>query len=158
MRRNSYSKMAFLHSLKPHLDKFDEDDFLEFQMAVLKIINNINDKKKTRFAHSAPFPSMPIRMLFHQKLSAPLPSSQHYDGPSALNISSQPVSPISTRDSQFHTSQLPSRPSITGKYSIAQYYQNFGTCTTAEKETVYSSSTTSTVSSADESIDFCSSK
>ena len=40
------SKLSFFHSLLPHLDKYDENEILEFQMAVLQVIANINQRKK----------------------------------------------------------------------------------------------------------------
>ncbi|KAJ8944311.1 hypothetical protein NQ314_009502 [Rhamnusium bicolor] len=42
----SCSKTSFLLSLKPHLDKFDEQDYLQFQLGVLRVIENINERKR----------------------------------------------------------------------------------------------------------------
>ncbi|XP_050527380.1 uncharacterized protein LOC126897655 [Daktulosphaira vitifoliae] len=38
--------MAFLQSLMPHLQNFNDQDYLKFQMGVLKVIENINESKK----------------------------------------------------------------------------------------------------------------
>lgn len=48
------SKMSFLLSLKPHLDKFDEQDYLQFQVGVLKVIEDINRSKKTTLSSQHP--------------------------------------------------------------------------------------------------------
>lgn len=42
------NKMSFLQSLMPHLQKFDDQDYLQFQMGVLKVIENINESKKKK--------------------------------------------------------------------------------------------------------------
>jgi hypothetical protein len=39
------SKLSFFHSLLPHLDKYDENEILEFQMAVPQVMANINRRK-----------------------------------------------------------------------------------------------------------------
>ncbi|KAJ8945469.1 hypothetical protein NQ314_009221, partial [Rhamnusium bicolor] len=51
------NKMAFFNSLLPHLDTFDNNNFLQFQMGVLQLISNINEKKEdgtlaSSFPHS----------------------------------------------------------------------------------------------------------
>lgn len=40
------NKMAFLQSLMPHLQNFNDQEYLKFQMGVLKVIENINESKK----------------------------------------------------------------------------------------------------------------
>ena len=50
------NKMAFLQSLLSHLQQFDNQDYLQFQMGVLKVIENINESKKEKhFATSSNF-------------------------------------------------------------------------------------------------------
>lgn len=50
------NKMAFLQSLLPHLQRFDNQDFFRFQMAVLNVIDNINESMKEKhFAPSSNF-------------------------------------------------------------------------------------------------------
>jgi len=39
------SKIAFLQSIMPHLRKLDDEEFLQFQVGVLKVIRDINDEK-----------------------------------------------------------------------------------------------------------------
>ncbi|XP_055633061.1 uncharacterized protein LOC129773474 [Toxorhynchites rutilus septentrionalis] len=41
-------KMAFLQSLMHHLKKFNDEDFLQFQLGSLKLIENINEKRKVQ--------------------------------------------------------------------------------------------------------------
>lgn len=57
------NKMAFLQSLLPHLQQFDNQDYLQFQMGVLKVIENINESKKEKhFATSSNF--APYQQMF----------------------------------------------------------------------------------------------
>ncbi|XP_074038602.1 uncharacterized protein [Leptinotarsa decemlineata] len=59
------SKMSFFQSLLPHLDRFDENELLQFQMGVLQVIANINEKKKMVPQVPPPFPqSIPIAKRF----------------------------------------------------------------------------------------------
>ena len=39
------SQMSFFHSLMPHLEKFDDNELLQFQMGVLQVISNIKTRK-----------------------------------------------------------------------------------------------------------------
>lgn len=52
------SKLSFFHSLLPHLDKYDDNEMLEFQMDVLQVIANINQRKK--MVSCQPSPQLPI--------------------------------------------------------------------------------------------------
>jgi len=50
------NKLAFLQSLLPHLQQYNNEDYLQFQMGVLKVIENINESKKQKhFATSSNF-------------------------------------------------------------------------------------------------------
>jgi len=68
------NKMAFLQILLPHLQQFDNQDYLLFQMGVLKVIENINESKKekhfTTSSNSAPYQQLYVntsnpRQLFN---------------------------------------------------------------------------------------------
>ncbi|KAJ8953869.1 hypothetical protein NQ314_007196 [Rhamnusium bicolor] len=88
------SKTSFLLSFKPHLDKFDEQDYLQFQLGVLRVIENINERKKTMSAQSPPFtyhtPAMSygqFHVYSHSPManSAPMSSYQTLHPPATLN-------------------------------------------------------------------------
>lgn len=81
-----YSKMTFLQSLLPHLQQFDSQDYLRFQMGVLKVIENINEnKKKKHFATSSNF--APYQPFF---INTSNPTEYHprqlFDTPNHSNV------------------------------------------------------------------------
>lgn len=49
---NPNSNLSFFQSLLPHLNKYDASDMLEFQMGVLQVIANINQKKMISYQPS----------------------------------------------------------------------------------------------------------
>lgn len=75
--RTPCSKMSFLQSLMPHLKNYTNREFLQFQMGVLNVIENIN---KTQETISHPHPnyssSMPSYQPVSQYMSQPLPVIQ----------------------------------------------------------------------------------
>lgn len=93
------NKMAFLQSLLPHLQQFDNQEYLRFQMGVLKVIENINESKKEK--HSAPSSNFAPYQQF-------LPQSQ----PLFVNTS---------HSTQYHPQQLFNTPNQSNVY-IAQPY------------------------------------
>lgn len=60
------SKMSFLQSLMPHLDNFTDREFLQFQMGVLNVIENI---KKVKETISHPHPNYSSSMPSYQTVS-----------------------------------------------------------------------------------------
>lgn len=71
------SKMSFLQSLMPHLTNYSNSEFLQFQMEVLNVIDNINKMKQT-VPHPQPTysSSMPPYLLFPQSTPQPSPVIQ----------------------------------------------------------------------------------
>jgi len=89
------NKMAFLQSLLPHLQQIDNQDYLLFQMGVLKVIENINESKKEKhFATSSSF--APYKQL-HVNTSNPTQyhPRQLFNTPNYSNVFlSQPYSTV----------------------------------------------------------------
>lgn len=83
------SKTSFLLSLKPHLDKFDEQDYLQFQLGVLKVIESINEKKKGLLIQPPPLCQYSSAIPYqHQFYSSAMPYSavpQQLSHPQVIN-------------------------------------------------------------------------
>lgn len=85
----------------PHLDKFDEQDFLQFQIEVLKVIEKINERKKGMVVHPP--------TLFHY--STTMPSHQQFPTQSSSQpnqFSNRPSPfPFKTKSFQVYPLQFP---------------------------------------------------
>lgn len=93
------NKMAFLQSLMPHLQNFNDQEYLKFQMGVLKVIENINESKKEQ--HFFP----PSNLAPYQQF---LPQSR----PLYVNTSNS---------TQYHPQQLYNTPSQSNIYLSQPY-------------------------------------
>lgn len=93
--------MSFFQGVMPHLNRFDDNDILQFLMGVLEVFANINEKKKA--AQSQPY-------LYHQQqLSAhtfsPIP-------PQLSSLCSKFISQSPyTRNNRVFISHKPNTPS-----------------------------------------------
>lgn len=178
------SKMSFLRSLMPHLDKFDEQDFLQFQIEVLKVIEKINERKKGMVVHPPTLFHYSTTMPSHQQFptqssSQPNQFSNHpspfflqnqkFSGlppsvPSQIATSNQPPSYLSHQPViaiQHAAPPSTQTPSLINEInanqhpqSTVQYFQQFGQCTSPENDLMHSPSTVSAESSSADNIDF----
>lgn len=82
------SHMSFFQGVMPHLSKYDDCEVLEFQMGVLQLIANINEKRKRT--------QPPTFSYHHQQFSAPQPPSFPNPQPSCSNLFNPPTT--------YHTS------------------------------------------------------
>jgi len=134
------NKMAFLQSLLPHLQQFDNQDYLRFQMGVLKVIENINESKKQKhLATSSYFPP-------HQQLYVNTSNPTQYHPRQLFNTPN-------------HSNVFLSQPYSTGNQQIPSCSKQLTPVTTnhevsyTELEQI-SPSVNSVASSLTESIDF----
>ncbi|KAJ8943581.1 hypothetical protein NQ314_009706 [Rhamnusium bicolor] len=164
------SKTSILLSLKPHLDKFDEQDYLQFQLGVLRVIENINERKKTMSAQPPPFtyhtPAMPYGQFHaysHSPManSAPISSYQTLHPPATLNLGfSHPREGFNNPNSSYQQENevpLPySSPSTSNNErppSTTEFYRHFGERLSSQSDNAVSPATNSLDSTVD-SIDF----
>lgn len=154
--------MMFFQGLLPHLNKFDDGEVLEFQMGVLQVISNINDKRKRvqplppqtlyynqNYPHSQQ-PSFPQYQPIHSNqlntnntFQAPFPQTHHLQNPQHFN-------------QQFNTNnQVPSAPSLSQRdqNTAQQFYQQFGHSTESSTDN-YESPSPCTSVGTDNTIDF----
>lgn len=119
--------MAFLQSLLPHLQQFDNQDYLRFQMGVLKVIENINESKKEKhLATSSYFPphqqlyvntSNPTqyhpRQLFNTPNNSNVFLSQPYStGNQQIPSCSKQLTPVTTNHEVSYTELEQISPSV----------------------------------------------
>lgn len=111
------SKMSFLQSLMPHLTNYSNREFLQFQMGVLNLIQNI-DKTKETIPLPQPnlYPSMPTYP----------PVNQYTSQPSQIN---QPQAFLNVQQSPFPSNQY-AGPGFSGQISTTkeQHTLNQGIC------------------------------
>ncbi|XP_068084807.1 uncharacterized protein [Anabrus simplex] len=179
------SKMSFLRSLMPHLDKFDEQDFLQFQIEVLKVIERINERKKGMVAHPPTHfhysTTMPAHQQFptqpstqpNQFCNRPSPiflQNQNFSGlppsfPSQIATSNRPPSYLAHQPVIATQHAVPPQPNQTlsrineinsnqHSQSTVQHFQQFGQCTSPDRDVLHSPSTVSAESSSADNIDF----
>ena len=70
------SKMSFLQSLMPHLTNYSNSEFLQFQVGVLNVIENINKLKETPHLQSNNPSSVPSYQPQPQYMLQPSPVNQ----------------------------------------------------------------------------------
>ncbi|XP_049799554.1 uncharacterized protein LOC126234856 [Schistocerca nitens] len=141
------SKMSFLLSLKPHLEKFDEQDYLQFQMGVLKVIENIYERRNILTAQPPPFthytPPMPYNNRFQAYSYSPMenaaPISSYHThqirpppaAPNPTTFLEQPLQTSQGRSSYQRINKVPppypspSTSSHEGPPSTTQFYNVF---------------------------------
>lgn len=112
------SKMSFLQSLMPHLEKYNENEFLQFQMGVLKVVENINIQKQGLFVpnqnptvvnHPAPqAPRHKYSSNFFSNINKPGTSNPFQ--PLPIQHSSYPQEHIGSSGSQISPSSRPPPP------------------------------------------------
>lgn len=98
------SKMSFLQSLMPHLTNYSNSEFLQFQVGVLNVIENINKLKETPHLQSNNPSSVPSYQ----------PQPQYMLQPSPVN---QPQAFV-------HVQQPPFQPQQYANPSFSGYVQN----------------------------------
>lgn len=144
------SKMSFLHSLMPHLQNYSDREFLQFQMGVLQVIENLNKSQETASLHQPNFsssmssyqpvpPYMPQPPQYLQQTTFPQQNSftsQHYTGTnSATSTSStftqqqslaQNVHGLQRQSTSVHQETRPhkAKPPIEN-LSTSQYLQGY---------------------------------
>lgn len=113
------SKMSFFQSLLPHLDRFDENELLQFQMGVLQVIANINEKKKMVPQVPPPFPqSIPTHSHSQQFAFQLAPSfPQHSQLTQSQSSTPSFTQLFPTQSSSTNNNQI---------QSTRQYYQDCG--------------------------------
>ncbi|PNF13603.1 hypothetical protein B7P43_G17873 [Cryptotermes secundus] len=170
------SKMAFLQSLMPHLQKFDNEEFLQFQMEVLKVIGNINEKKKTIYTHppyfSQQLPTFPQPHFVHPSSATECQSQQYFNASNQHPFYREQVNMHGQTSSTYAQMPIPnqSQPSTIGKKQapllqeisshssggskqpspVSRYFSEF----TSPESEENSLSLTSAASSIADSIDF----
>ncbi|XP_049948240.1 uncharacterized protein LOC126456533 [Schistocerca serialis cubense] len=170
------SKMSFLLSLKPHLEKFDEQDYLQFQMGVLKVIENIYERRNILTAQPPPFthytPPMPYNNRFQAYSYSPMenaaPISSYHThqirpppaAPNPTTFLEQPLQTSQGRSSYQRINKVPppypspSTSSHEGPPSTTQFYNVFAESLSPQSDSTVSPATNSLVSTADIDIDF----
>lgn len=121
------NKMAFLQSLLPHLQEFDNQDYLKFQMGVLKVIENINESKKEKHfataSNFAPYQQLFVntsnptqyhpRQLFNTPNHSNVLLSQPYStGNQQIPSCSKQLTPFSTHHEVSYTQLEQNSPSL----------------------------------------------
>lgn len=142
------SKMSFLQSLMPHLKHYTDGEFLNFQMGVLNVIENINKRKEAAFQpqtnYSSHMPSYhsassymprPPSVIQHQSFlpaQQPLYSPQQYppqiSNDSAQHHSSSPhhlYRPQNPATPVYNTTPCINRTQSTKESQSALQLQNF---------------------------------
>lgn len=132
--------MAFLQSILPHLQQFDNQDYLRFQMGVLKVIENINESKKEK--HPATSSNFAPYQQLYENTSNPI----QYHPRQLFNTPNHSIfflsQPYSTGNQQIPTCSKQLTPVTTNhEVSYIELEQN-------------SSSVNSVESSITETIDF----
>lgn len=171
------NKMAFFNSLLPHVNKFDDNDFLEFQKGVLQVVAQINEKKMV----SPPpqlYPESTSKSSHSQQFSAPPNPSFYSQSPQfSAQLPSNNLTPLINQphsfSSQFQpfttpTYHFPSQRQSTSSMNInvnqrmqltAQYGQDVGSSsgvTSPETDSRDTYTPNSQNSSTAESFDFTS--
>lgn len=100
------SKMAFLNSLMPHLDKFDTREFLQFQMGVLNVIENINTRKQGAFCATPTFANHPLGTSSYQQYENPMNTQQFPHSP-AMHQQQFPQLPVLYHQNQQYRNPIP---------------------------------------------------
>lgn len=99
--KRTCSKMSFLQSLMPHLEKYNENEFLQFQMGVLKVVEQINMQKQGLF--------MPIQNQTVLNHPNPQPHSQQISSYYFPNFNqpgtSTQVQPIAVQQNSYPQEQ-----------------------------------------------------
>lgn len=132
-------KMSFYQGLMPHLNKFDDSEFLEFQMGVLEVITKINNKRKIT--------AQPQPQFFPQQTPSYHPNSynpiQNYAfQPQPPNPTQPPFQSHQFPNPQNHQFKNPANPNNTDtnpqqahsskgqplehQQTTRQYFQDFG--------------------------------
>lgn len=118
------SQMYFFHSLLQHTENFDSNEWLQFQMEVLRVISSIKNQKALHSqscstqqqSQSMPYESQPQTFPppLQQSFTTPIPS--HYLQPSYFPLYNQPSIPLSSTQNPLPTSisePMQNRPTVT---------------------------------------------
>ncbi|GFS84124.1 uncharacterized protein TNCV_2365101 [Trichonephila clavipes] len=135
-------QMSFYHSLLPHTKDFSSNDWLQFQMEVLRVISNIKNQKyatphyqgynsQSYFQLQHPTPYHPQTQTYSQPLHHPFPMVPHYtlshlppfDLPSAAPVS-QNVLPTPPSQPCQNPSAFTTLPSCSSQSSLLPHHDS----------------------------------